>query len=166
MKKLITTLLFTFCFWGSVQAETKIAVVDPLSAISNTTQAQEMFDQLKAKLEKEQVKVVGLQKELMALQEKAERDGAIMSESEKRKLQQEMEDMQMEGQYVAQRANKRKQEGEQEILKAMGPKFKKAVKDVMNEKGFDMVLNGQAVIEATAATDITAAVTEKINAQK
>lgn len=166
MKKFITLLALTLCFMGTAQAEMKIAVVDQMAAVMNSEPAKVIVEQIRAKLEKEQAKGMAIQKDLEGLNEKYERDGAIMSESEMRKLKQEVEDKQMEAQYVAQRVRKRQKEGEEEILKAIGPKFRKAITDLMEEGGYAMILQRQAAIEIATSIDITEKVTAKINEQK
>jgi len=150
----------------TAQAEVKIAVVDQMAAIINSDEAQVIVKKIRAGMEKEQAKGAALQKSIEGLNQKYERDHSIMGQDELRKLQQQVEDKQMEGQFLAQKLRKRQKEGEEEIIKAIGPKFRKAIKDVKAEGGYDIILQRQAAIDVDSAFDITAKVTEKINAQK
>lgn len=165
MKNMFKLLLLTLSLTTalSAQAEYKIAVADQLAAVLESNKAKSMIESLKSELEKEQVKIIAIENELKSLMDKQEKDSAVMSEAENRKLLKEIEDKQLDYQFLGKKFQKRQQEGQQEILKAMQPIARKALKDVVEEGKYDLVLQRQAVIDFSPTIDITEKLTARIN---
>ncbi len=150
----------------SVAADLKIAVIDQLAALGKSQQAQAMLEDLKQSLEKEKNEILVIEKSIKDLAEKEKRDGAVMSQDQRAKLLKEIDDKKIDYNFMGQKWQKRQQEGQQDILKALGPKFEKALDLVIKDGKYDIVLARQAVVFSAATIDITAQVTDKLNATK
>jgi len=117
-------------------------------------------------LEKEKNEILAIEKSIKDLVEKEKRDGAVMSQEQRAKLLKDIEDKKIDYNFMGQKWQKRQQEGQQEILKALGPKFEKVLDAVIQEGKYDIVLAKQAVVYSSASIDITEQVTTKLNALK
>jgi outer membrane protein len=151
---------------GLFAAELKIAVIDQLAALGKSTSAQTMLEDLKKSLEKEKNEILAIEKGIKDLVEKEKRDGAVMSQDQRAKLLKDIEDKKIDYNFMGQKWQKRQQEGQQEILKTLGPKFEKALEAVIKDGKYDIVLAKQAVVFSAATIDITDQVTTKLNALK
>jgi len=89
-----------------------------------------------------------------------------MAASEKRKMQKDIEDMQIDLQFRSQKLQKEVQDKRQEILQALAPKFDKVLKDIIQVEQIDLIMAPQALQYANSKHDITRRVTEKLNEQR
>ena len=84
---------------GSAAAELKIAALDTQRALLASEEAQSLLTQAAAELQMEESEVKKLGEEILAIQEKLQTDGEVMSPTEQRKLQKEIEDNQIDYQF-------------------------------------------------------------------
>jgi len=166
VRALCLGLALSFSSGGLFAAELKIAVIDQLAALGKSAAAQSMLEDLKKSLEKEKNEILAIEKSIKDLVEKEKRDGAVMSQEQRAKLLKDIEDKKIDYNFMGQKWQKRQQEGQQEILKALGPKFEKVLDAVIQEGKYDIVLAKQAVVYSSASIDITEQVTTKLNALK
>ncbi len=160
----VNMLLFLMLTTSHTQAASfNIAVADNLVALMQSDIAKKKLAELKKELKKEQKKIEKLQDELKELKQQAERDGPIMTETAKSKLLKTIEDKNIDYNFLVQKYQKRQQEGQQAIVKELKPKFEQAVKKVIQEGGYDIVLHRQALIYAGEAYDISKEITTTIN---
>lgn len=98
MKQIITRLPFIASLAagllllppGLSAAELNVGVVNAAKVIEDAPQADAARKKLEEEFAPRDKKLVGIQKELRALESKLERDGPIMSESSRRKLEREI----------------------------------------------------------------------------
>ena len=151
---------------GSAFAEMKIAVVNVQRAIGESTEAKAMIAKLESDLGSDQTTVKNLGASITQLQEKFNKDGDVMSDPEKRKLQKDIEDKQIEYQFQVNKLQKVVNERQQDILQQMAPKLDAVLKDIIAKEQYDLVIHRQNVLYVDAKFDITAQVTEKLNQKK
>lgn len=151
---------------GSAFAEMKIAVVNVQRAIGECDEAKAMIAKLESDLAPDQTTVKNLGASITQLQEKFNKDGDVMSDPEKRKLQKEIEDKQIEYQFQVNKLQKTVNERQQDILQQMAPKLDAVLKDIIAKEQYDLVIHRQNVLYVDAKYDITAQVTEKLNQKK
>lgn len=144
----------------------KIAVADNLTALLKSNEAKKMLEGLQAELEEDKTKIQAIESKLKDLNEKAERDGPVMSKSQQDKLLQEIEDQSIDRNFLIKKYQKRQQEGQQQIIQALKPKFEMAINEVVEEGKYDIVLHKQAVVFSATAYDITEEITRKLNSAK
>lgn len=162
---MIALLLFGCA--GAVQAaELKIAVINPLGAISGTEQYKKAVAQLEKDTADQKAKLMMLQTDLNVCKQRLSTDGATMSATEQAKLKTDCEAKYRDFQGLGQNYNKIASDREQAILKDIGPKFQKAVDALAKEGGYDLIVQKDALLFAKPAFDVSEQVTTRINAIK
>jgi outer membrane protein len=93
MSKNVLALLSGLVFMTGVSAaDLKIGVVDLRKLIDQSAQSQKSQADLKKEFQPKETKLVNEQKELKKLEEKLEKDAAVMSDADKRKTEKELID--------------------------------------------------------------------------
>ena len=144
-------------------AEMKIVVMDTQRALLESEEAQALLQQAQDELQTEENAVKTLGEEIMAIQEQLQKDGEVMSPTEQRKLQKEIEDKQIDYQFLLNKLQKQVNERRQELLSEMVPKIDAVLKDLIELEGYDMILERGSLRYANSIHDITRKVTEKLN---
>ena len=159
-------LSLSFNITADELASPRIAVLDFQRALMESTQVQAEFKKAEQQLSGEQSRARQLAEEARSLQERLQRDGSIMSEDERRKVSQQVEQKAQEYQFIASRLQKQQQEIQQEIIERHRPSLEQAVNDLIKEHKIDLLLDRQAVSFARPQFDLTSAVAEKLNKVK
>jgi len=160
------TLLSTLLFGGTAFAEMNIVVLDSVRAILESDEAKVLAEAANKEMEAEQSELRELAEQMQAMNTKLQTDGEVMSDSEKRKISKDIEDMQIELQFGSQKLQKEVQDKRQEILQALAPKFDKVLKDIIQVDQIDLILAPNSLQYANSKHDITRRVTEKLNEQR
>jgi len=161
----IIVLLSLFATAPWLQAkDLKIAIADTVAAAMASEEAKVAVEKLRKELSDDESKLLTLQKTIKNLQAKYEKDAAIMSENESRKLKKEVEDHMLDYNFLGKKLQKSSQEGQQEILKNIRPKLEGAIKTLIEKGKYDVILQRQAAIYFDDSIDITDEITKKINA--
>lgn len=145
-------------------AETKIAVADSQAALLSSDVAKKAIEKLQGELKVQRDRMAQLKTELEALQAKAQKDAAIMSDKDKKDLQKQAESKFQEYNNLGQTIQKRTQEVQNDLLQRMIPKMEKAIDELQKSNKFDIIIERKNVIYADPAVDITKKITEKLNA--
>ena len=111
---------------SAVSAEMKIVVLDPVRAILESDEAKVLIEAANKEMEPEVEELREAAEEFQSLQAKLQKDGEVMSESERRKAIKDLEDMQIDLQFGNQKLQKQTQDKRQEIIQAMAPKYESA----------------------------------------
>ncbi|SFX31524.1 OmpH family outer membrane protein [Marinospirillum alkaliphilum] len=144
----------------------RIAVLDWQAALMESEKVRNDMQQAERQLSNEQARVRQLAEEGRGLQERMQRDGSIMSETERRQLQQQMEQKLQEYQLTRNRLQQQQQELRQEIINRHRPALERAVNELLQQHNIDILLDRGAVAFAKPQYDLTPAVAEKLNAQE
>ena len=144
-------------------APTKVAVVDLNRVVSESPQGRAALEKLNAERTEKQRELVAQQKDLRALEERLERDGAIMGE-------QERADVETRYRTLRQRIERRNAEIGEELDARRQDELSRVQRVVLNEirayakeNQFDVVL-GPGVVYASPETDITDGVKKRLEA--
>jgi outer membrane protein len=150
---------------GSAYAEIKVASLDVLRAISDSEEAKNLFTTVQQELQNDQDALTALQTEIGSLREKLAKDSEILSDSEQRRLVNDIESKQADLQFQANKLRKEFNDRQQEIISQMVPKLDAVLKDLVEIEGYDFILNKnqQTVLYVNTKHDITRKVTEKLN---
>lgn len=151
---------------GSALAEMKIAVVNVQRAIGETEEAKALVAKLHTDHQAEEDALRTLNTEITQLQEKFVKDGDVMSDVEKAKMQKTVEDKQRDLQFQADKLQRIYQEKQQELLTQMAPKFEAVMKDIVARDKYNLVVHRQNVIYADPQFEITSQITEALNQKK
>jgi len=163
-KKLTIWSMLLFLFAAtSAAAELKIAVLDTQRALIESEEAQALLAQAQQELQAEQDQLQALNDEIVALNEQLQKDGEVMSPAEQRKLQKEIEDKQIDLQFLGNKLQKEVNDRRQELLQQMVPKIDVVLKDLIDLEGYDMIMERGSLRYVNSKHDITRRVTEKLN---
>ena len=163
-KKLTIWSMFMLLFAaGSAAAELKIAVLDTQRALIESEEAQALLAQAQQELQAEQDQLQALNDEIVALNEQLQKDGEVMSPAEQRRVQKEIEDKQIDLQFLGNKLQKEVNDRRQELLQQMVPKIDVVLKDLIELEGYDMIMERGQLRYVNSKHDITRRVTEKLN---
>jgi outer membrane protein len=149
---------------GAFAADTggiKMGVVNAVKVLESAPQAEEARKRLETEFAPRDRRLVDAQKALKGKEDKLSKDGAIMSETERRNLERDV--------LNGRRELKRDQDEFREDLNfRRNEEFGKiqrqvveAIQSVAKEEGFDLVL-GEGVIFANDKVDVTAKVVDRL----
>ena len=144
-------------------AEVKIAVVDVQNAILQSEEAKRLLTQIQEEFKGEEDEIRKIQSEAAALLERMNKDADVMSDSEKRRLQQQIESMNNDFVYLRQKLQRQIEERQTELFTGIDSKVQKAIEELVLSEDYDMILPRGAVLYVTDLYNITRKVTEKLN---
>jgi outer membrane protein len=151
---------------GTAAAELKIAVLNLERAIGDSDEAKAAMEKIQKEIDPERVQIKTLNDDITALQDRLQKDREVISDSERRKIESDIQSKQMDGQFRVQKLQKEVQDKQQEVLSAMGPRLDAVLKDMIEIEGYDFIVQRQSVLYVNAKHDITRRVTEKLNDKK
>ena len=167
IKKLtIYSLVLMVCAAPLAAAELKIAVLDTQRALLSSEEAKALMEQVQQELEAEQSAVNALGDEIRALQEQLAKDGEVMSATEQRKAQKDLEDKGIDYQFLVNKLQKQVNDRRQEMGQVMVPKVDAVLKDLIELEGYDVILERSSLLYVNSKHDITRRVTEKLNEKR
>lgn len=147
-------------------AELKIAVLDTQRALVSSEEAKALLEQAQSDLKKEEEEVNALGAEIQALQEKLQTDGEVMSPTEQRKAQKDIEDKRIDYEFLVNKLQKALQDRRQDLLQVMVPKVDAVLKDLIELEGYDLIMERANLRYVNPKHDITRRVTEKLNQKR
>jgi len=163
IKSLSAALLGMVVVAGAQAADTKIAIVDMERALFQSEGAKNSFKQVEEQFGDDLVKIKNLEKGIKDDQQKLQKDGAIMSDDEQRKIRYNIKENQSEFQFYAGKLQQAETQWRQQFFRANLPRIQEILKKLIEEEKVDMVLNGQAVIHVTPELDLTKKLLIKLN---
>jgi len=164
-RQLLSIVAITLALVASpmAMAEVKLAVVDVQRAILGSEEAKRLLSQIQDEFKGEEDEVRQIQAEITKMLERAQKDGEVMSEAEKRKLQQQIDDKNNDFVYLRQKLQKQVEARQSELFAGIDQKVQKAIEEIVLSEDYDLILPRQAVIYVGDLYDITRKVTEKLN---
>lgn len=140
-----------------------IGVVNLEQALFNTEVARELEADVREELSEDEARLEQLRAELQEIIQRAQRDESILSEAEMRRLNADAQDKQVQLRVVAERLQGAWEERQQEFVDGMRQNLGQAIEEVVQEGGYDLVLNAEQVAYFNNTYNITAQVTAKLN---
>jgi outer membrane protein len=144
-------------------AEVKIAVVDVQAAILNSEEAKRLLKQIQEEFSGEEEKIRNIQSEAAVLYERLQKDAEVMSDAEKRRVQQQIESKNNDFVYNRQKLQRLIEERQQELFTGVDQKVQAAIELLVKTDDYDLIMPRQAALYAGDLYDITRKVTEKLN---
>lgn len=163
---LLAVMLTLLSAGAQAQEGMKIAVLDLSAALFNSDRAKQIDAQINSETAEDQQKVRTLEGEANALQEKLTKDAAVMSDAEKRRVNEQLQELGVQYQFLVQKMETLFQERREEFQNTYAPNLIQAISAVVEEGKYDMVLRAEVVLHHASVYDITARVTEKLNQQE
>jgi|GEM_PF-105579 outer membrane protein len=150
----------------TTDAPLKIAILDMAAALFNSDVAKKVDEEVQAQTADDAEKVRLLAEEATTLQKKLQTDASVMSEDEKRKANEQIQEIGVQYQFLVEKVQKVVGDRRQQFQDTYAPNLIQAITAVVEEDDFDLVFRSEAVLHYRTAFDITARVTEKLNQQK
>ncbi|MEC8443080.1 MAG: OmpH family outer membrane protein [Pseudomonadota bacterium] len=147
-------------------AADKVAVVDMERALFLSDAATAAVKEFEKANQSDIDKLKSLQEDLMAAQKRVETEGDIMSDDQRRELKNEVEQKTQEYQFYGRKLQQLEEKWKRDLFNKQLPELEKTLKALIDEKGYDVVLNAQAVIFKSPEADITKLLLERLNAKK
>lgn len=142
---------------------TKIAVLDWRAALLGTDQAREEFKSIREALSQDEQEIRSLAEEAKQLQEKLKAQSETLSADEKRQLSKDIQEKAEEYQFLGQRLQKEQRQRQEAYIRGVRPQLDDAVRQVIEAKKIDLLLDRQAVTFVHKRLDITQDVIIQLN---
>ena len=164
-KSVLTIVVLGLGFLASATAigEVKIAFVDVDRAVASSEAAKKLLVQLQGEFSTDEDTIKSIQTDAAALLQRLQKDGEVMSEDEKRRLQQEIESLNNDFVYQRQKLQKEDTARQGELFAGTEVKVRKAIEDLVLENDYDMILPRATALYVGDLYDVTRKVTEKLN---
>jgi len=165
MKKFsVKSLVFMFLLLPALaMANTKVGVLDFGEVMNKSTAIKSRVSQLERSLEADGKRLQKIDEDIAKIQERAERDGRTMSQSQQEALEKQFQEKVAEFQALRETLSRRQQEGEQKINEEMRPAFEQAIQQVVKAQKLDLVVEAGVVHFNAPQLDVTADVIKAIN---
>ncbi len=148
---------------GPALAEVKVGVINTVKLMEEAPQAKEAQSKIESEFAPREKELVSLQREIKNKEEKLNRDGAVMSEAERSKLERDVlnsrRDLKRTQDEFRDDLNIRRNEALSKLQKIM---YEATVAMAKGEQ-YDVIL-GQGVVYSSDKVDITPLVLKKLNA--
>ncbi|STQ74053.1 Outer membrane protein ompH [Hafnia alvei] len=147
---------------ANVQAADKIAIVNVSSIFQQLPQRATVAKQLENEFKSRATELQGQERDLQSKMQKLQRDGSTMKASDRTKME---KDIMAQRDAFSQKAqafeqdNRRRQGEERNKLLS---RIQDAVRTVAKDKGYDLVIDANAVAYADSSNDITAQVLKQV----
>lgn len=158
-KALAALVLLPALALPALAQEVKIGVVNINVLMEQSPQAQVAMEALQEEFAPRQRTILAKQKEFEDLTEKANRDAAVMGETERRNTERQLRDMQRDLQRMQEEFREDLNLRRNEEIGNLQRSLLKEVQDYAQEAGFDLIM-GDGVLYASSSVNITEAVLE------
>lgn len=152
---LVSALALVLCSAAPALAQMKIALIIPQKLIAKSKAGQDAAEKLKAKKEAAQKKLDAKADELKKQEEDARKRLMMLSADEKKKVGEELERQQRDGQRMKEDLERELQKTEQEVLGGVNQFLGKIITEFGEKNGYDLILDAQAVVYFSETPDVT-----------
>ncbi len=164
-KKLMTIAVIALGFSSAVQANTvKIGYVDVQYVMAKSPQRVAIAEKLKKEFKEPDEELKKLAGDFQKMQEKGKKDAATMSEQERLDLGRKLQEMEAKAKLKQKNLQEDMQRRSQEEQRLLYIEIQKAIKAVSEEEKYDMIVNREALLWASKATNLSDKVLAKLNA--
>ncbi|MGH8194438.1 MAG: OmpH family outer membrane protein [Woeseiaceae bacterium] len=153
-KALVGTVLICAMSVPALAQEVKIGVVNVTVLMEQAPQAKVAMDALQEEFAPRQRTILAKQTELEDKTEKAQRDAAVMGETERRNIEKDLRDMQRDLQRMQDEFREDLNLRRNEELGNLQRSLLKDVQDYAEAEGYDLIV-GDGVLYASTAVNVT-----------
>jgi len=147
-------------------AETKVGVVDMERALFLSEDAKAAAQQFEADNADAIKKVRDIEKALVDMKEKREKEADFMSDDQLKKLAADYEEKARERQFFLEKLQKQDQAWRQQFFRSKLPELENLLKALIEEGKYDIVLQAGAVVYSAPSSDLTKPLLERLNTKK
>ena len=159
---LAAALLSTALFANAAEAQQKIGVVSIQEVLSQLPQARNLEQQVQDEFKKQIEEVGKIEEQMRGLGEKAQRDAAILSNSERLSMEREMEMLETTRQLKMKALREDMNRRGNELRDQLMAEVMRNTQSVASEQNYDVVLQSSALLYASDSADLTSAVIKKM----
>lgn len=145
-------------------AEVKIGISDPQRAILQSETGKQGIDQINANFVEQEEVLKEMQSEVTTLLEKLKKDTELMSDQEFQNLLQEISVKRNQMAQLLQELQQVKLQATDRLIQALTPRYQEAVEALVLSEKYDLIMPRQSVHYRHELYDVTAKITEKMNA--
>ncbi len=140
-----------------------VGVVDLREAVFSSDAGSEFGAGMQADFEEEEQQIRALQQEAEEMQQRLETDGAMMSDSERERLSEELEAKVQEFQQRGGQFEQAVNQHQQQFLQQQRPLIDDVMEKLLEEHDLDLILPAEAVIYVKPDYDLTEEMIERLN---
>ncbi|MBK1694148.1 hypothetical protein CKO09_05265 [Chromatium weissei] len=144
-----------------IAADYRIAVVDPNRVVEQSPQYEAARDSLQHEVEDRERGLRNQQEQIASLQKKLERDGALMSESEVQRLQNDIRSRTRKLKYARDEFQEDFALRQNELRTKLGRQVNEVVVELAKEQKFDLILS-EGLVYSNPRIDISDLVIERL----
>jgi len=165
MTRLFTLIgaILMVAFSMHASAETRIGVVDLRQALFSSDEARAFSEKLEQDFGDDEAQVRQVQQEAQKLQDRLQKDGAMMNESEREELSGQFQQKVQEFNQLKQRLDSAVNQRKQQFVESARPEVDAAVKELLEENDLDLILPSEAVVYAKPDMNLTENLLNKLN---
>lgn len=149
-------------FAGNAMAEGRVGFVDVAQIMERMPEAAAVREEIQEEFGREERALRGAHEELMTLQERYERDSAVMGDAERQELEAQIierrQTLQREQRQLQQQLDERSSREMRRLQQIIG----EAVAAIAREEGYELVVY-DGVVYASEAVDLTEAVLQRVS---
>ncbi|MGB5444090.1 MAG: OmpH family outer membrane protein [Psychromonas sp.] len=159
----IAITLVSVSYLNAAQAEQKIAVVYPSKIMQESPQREQIIKKLDSEFKSRYQALQSLEKEIKKLDTTLQRDGELMGKDKvtemKRQAEAKLSDYKLK-RKAFEEDNRRRQVEEQQKAVAV---LRAVIDKIAAKEGYDLILNGEQIVFAKPAYDISDRVIKEIS---
>lgn len=145
-------------------AEVKIGIADPQRAILQSDIGKQGMDQINSNFTEQEEVLKGMQDEITVLLERLKKDTELMSDQEFQQLLQEISVKRGQMAQLVQELQRIKIEQTDRLIQSLTGRYQEAVEALVLSDKYDLIMPRQSVHYRHELYDVTAKITEKMNA--
>lgn len=147
-------------------AAQSIAVLDSQMALLESDAAKRYSVDAEKKFGSQLQRLHNLEAEAKRLQERMQRDGDKLGQTELERLELEFRQKAREFETQSRQLNQEMAKADREMLEQLKPKLNQAVETVIQAGNYDLVIDRSAVVDVKPNLDITRQVIERLNSMR
>lgn len=163
MKMIVLMMVALLCLPQLASAkDMKVGVIDFRKLVSESKDVKAARTKLEGQFKPKQAEIMALQKSVKEDMEKFQRDASVMTDTQKKELQQKVmkarQELSVKGNAYEQQLN----QARNQTMQVFFEKVKKVVDEVAKEGHYDLILQRENTPYANSAMDITNQVAKKL----
>lgn len=144
----------------------KVGVVDMERALFLSEAAKISIREFEKDNQADLDKLRSIEGELVKMKERLEKEGDVMSNDDRRKLANSYEEKSTEFKFYARKLQQLEQTWKRDFFQTQLPDLERHLKAIIDEGGYDIVLQAGAAIYTAPSADLTKALLDRLNSKK
>lgn len=159
----VFVLILGLSSFQAMAQDMKMATVDLQRIMQTSTQVQTIRQKLETEFKGRRDKLISMETELKKNMDTLKRDGAILSQSQKKDLEKKIMTAQRDFEHEGQQYQQELNTTHNEAMEAFFNQVKQAIEDYAKADSYDIIFQKDVAPYSSAKLDITDKVIQKIN---